>query len=62
LADGTPSPKIFGEMEIRLHPNVLADVSDESICRSTELVLRKRVAVQEKTISVLINDLDSLEQ
>ena len=41
-------------MDVRLDPIFLADVLDEFICHSVELVLHKRVAFKEETTSVLM--------
>ena len=65
LVDGTPSPKISGEvklkeMEVCLDQNFMARVPEKHIRHSKELVLRKRVAEQQETIALLMNALHLL--
>ena len=58
LVDGMSSPKLSREvrlkLEVRLDQNFIARVPEKLIRRSNELVLRKRVAEQEETISLLL--------
>ena len=65
LVDETPLPKIregvrLKTMEVQLDQNFMARVPDNLIKHSRELKLRKRVAEQEETISLLMNGIDLL--
>ena len=65
LVDETPLPKISGEvrlksMVVQLDQNVLARVPENVIQHSKELQLRKRVAEQYETISLLMKTLEVL--
>jgi len=65
LVDETPLPKISGEvrlkwMVVRLDRNVMSRVPDNLIRHSRELKLRKRVAEQDETISLLMNGIEVL--
>ena len=65
LVDGTPLPKISGEvrlkeMEVCKKQNFMATVLQKLLQHSKEMVLQKRVAEQEETISLLMNALDLL--
>ena len=63
--DETPLPKIregvrLKTMEVQLDQNFMARVPDNLIKHSRELKLRKTVAEQEETISLLVNGIDLL--
>ena len=65
LVDETPLPKIrdgvkLKTMEVQLDQNFMAKVPDSLIKHSRELILRKRVAEQDETISLLMNAMDLL--
>ena len=65
LVDSTPLPKISGEvrlkkMVVRVDQNFMARVPEKNIQHSRELRLRKRVAEQKETISLLAIVIDSL--
>ena len=65
LVDETPLPKISGEvrlksMVVHLDENFMARVPDRCIKHSRELKLRKRVAEQVETISLLMNGIEVL--
>ena len=65
LVDETPLPKIregvrLKTMEVQLDQTFMARVPDNLIKHSRELKLRKRVAEQEETISLLMNGIDLL--
>ena len=65
LVDETPLPKIrdgvkLKTMEVQLDQNFMARVPDNLIKYSRELKLRKRVAEQDETISLLMNVMDLL--
>ena len=65
LVDETPLPKIregvrLKTMEVQLDQNFMARVPNNLIKHSRELKLRKRVAEQEETISLLRNGIDLL--
>ena len=65
LVDETPLPEIRGEvrlksMVVRLDRNFMSRVPDRCIKHSRELKLRKRVAEQDETISLLGKALDLL--
>ena len=65
LVDETQLPKIregvrLKTMEVQLDQNFMARVPDNLIKHSRELKLRKRVAEQEETISLLMNGIDLL--
>ena len=58
LVDETPLPKISGEVRLKsmvvlLDQNFMARIPDNLIKHSRELKLRKRVAEQDETISLL---------
>lgn len=50
------------KLEARLDRNFMAKVPQKHIQHSKELVLRKRIAVQEKTNSLLMNTVDLQEK
>ena len=65
LVDETPLSKITGQvrpksMVVLLDRNFIARVPDNLIRHSRELKLRKRVAEQDETISLLMNAMDLL--
>ena len=65
LVNETPSPKINGDvrlknMKVQLDPNFMARVPKKHIQHSKELILRKIIAEQEETISLLMNAMDLL--
>ena len=65
LVDKTPLPEIRGEvilksMVVRLDRNFMSRVPDRCIKHSRELKLRKRVAEQDETISLLMNGIEVL--
>ena len=65
LVDETPLPKIregvrLKTMEVQLDQNFMVRVPDNLIKHSRELKLRKRVAEQEETLSLLMNGIDLL--
>ena len=65
LVDETPLPKISGEVRLKsmvvlLDRNFITRVPDNLIRHSKELKLRKRVAEQDETISLLGKALDVL--
>ena len=65
LVDETPLLKIkdgvkLKTMEVQLDQNFMARVPDNLIKHSRELKLRKRVAEQDETISLLMNAMDLL--
>ena len=65
LVDKTPLPKITGQVRLKsmvvlLDRNFMARVPDNLIRHSKELKLRKRVAEQDETISLLMNAMDLL--
>ena len=65
LVDETPLPKISGEVRLKsmvvlLDQNFMARIPDNLIKHSRELKLRKRVAGQDETISLLGKALDVL--
>ena len=65
LVDEAPLPKIrdgvrLKTIEVQLDQNLMARVPDKLIEHSRELKLRKRVAEQDETISLLMNAMDSL--
>ena len=65
LVDETPLPKITGQVRLKsmvilLDQNFMARVPDRCIKHSRELNLRKRVAEQDETISLLGKALDVL--
>ena len=65
LVDETPLPKISGEVKLKsmvvlLDRNFITRVPDNLIRHSKELKLRKRVAEQDETISLLGKALDLL--
>ena len=65
LVDETPLPKITGQVRLKsmvvlLDRNVMTRVPDNLIRHSKELKLRKRVAEQDETISLLMNAMDLL--
>ena len=65
LVDETPLPKISGEVRLKsmvvlLDQNFMARIPDNLIRHSKELKLRKRVAEQDETISLLGKALDVL--
>ena len=65
LVHETPLPEIRGEvrpksMVVRLDRNFMSRVPDRCITHSRELKLRKRVAVQDETISLLMNGIEVL--
>ena len=65
LVDETPLPKIregvrLKTMEVQLDQNFMARAPDNLIKHSREPKLRKRVAEQEETISLLMNGIDLL--
>ena len=47
------------EMQVRLDQNFMARIPEKLIRQSKRLVLRKRVAEQEKRISLLMDALES---
>ena len=65
LVDETPLPKITGQVRLKsmvvlLDRNFITRVPDNLIRHSRELKLRKRVAEQQETISLLGKALDLL--
>ena len=65
LVDEIPLPKISGEVRLKsmvilLDRNFITRVPDNLIRHSKELKLRKRVAEQDETISLLMKALDVL--
>ena len=62
LVDETPLPKMRDgvTMEVQLDQNFMSRVPDNLIKHSRELKLRKRVAEQDETISLLMNAMDLL--
>ena len=65
LVDETPLPKIkdgvkLKTMEVQLDQNFMARVPDNLIKHSRQLKLRKRVAEQDETISLVMNAMDLL--
>ena len=65
LVDETPLPKITGQVRLKsmvvlLDRNFITRVPDNLIRYSKELKLRKRVAEQDETISLLMNAMDLL--
>ena len=65
LADGTPAQRSSGglkrkKMMVLLDRNFMARVPDNLIKHSWELKLRKRVAEQDETISLLMNAMELL--
>ena len=65
LVDETPLPKISGgvkrkKMMVLLDRNFMSRVPDRCIKHSRELKLRKRVAEQDETISLLMNGIEVL--
>ena len=65
LVDETPLPKISGEVRLKsmvvlLDRNFITRIPDNLIRHSKELKLRKRVAEQDKMISLLGKALDEL--
>ena len=63
LVDETPLPKIIDgvrlkTIEVQLDQNFMTRVPDNLIKHSRELKLRKRVAEQDETISLLMNAMD----
>ena len=65
LFDGIRSPKISREVRLKkmrvcLDQNFMARVWEKLIRHSKEMVLRKRVAEQQETISLLVDALDLL--
>ena len=66
LVDETPLPKITGggvkrkKMMVLLDRNFMSRVPDRCIKHSRELKLRKRVAEQDETISLLMNGIEVL--
>ena len=65
LVDETPLPKISGEVRLKsmvvlLDQNFMARIPDNLIRHSKKLKLRKRVAEQDETISLLGKALDVL--
>ena len=65
LVDETPLPKISGQVRLKsmvvlLDQNFMARVPDRCIKHSRELKLRKRIAEQDETISLLMNGIDVL--
>ena len=65
LVDEAPLPKIrdgvrLKTMAVQLDQNLMARVPDKLIEHSRELKLRKRVAEQDETISLLMNVMDLL--
>ena len=65
LVDETPLPEIRGEvrlksMVVRLDRNFMSRVPDRCIKHSSRLKLRKRVAEQDETISLLMNGIEVL--
>ena len=65
LVDKTPLPKIrdgvrLKTMEVQLDQNFMARVPDNLIKHSRELRLRKWIAEQDETISLLLNAMDLL--
>ena len=67
LVHDTPLPKIregvrLKTMEVQLHQNFMTRVPDNLVKHSRELKLRKRVAEQDETISLLMYGIDLLLQ
>ena len=65
LVDETPLPEIRGEVRLKsmvvlLDRNFMSRVPDNLIRHSMELKLRKRVAEQDETISLLMNGIEVL--
>ena len=65
LFDETPLPKITGQVRLKsmvvlLDRNFITRVPENLITHSRELKLRKRVAEQDETISLLMNAIDLL--
>ena len=65
LVGKTPLPKISGEVRLKsmvvlLDQNFMARVLENLIRHSKELKLSKRVAEQDETISLLMNEMDVL--
>ena len=65
LVDETPLPKITEQVRLKsmvvlLDRNFMTRVPDKLIKHSRELKLRKRVAEQDETISLLMNGIDVL--
>ena len=65
LVDETPLPKITGDVRLKsmvvlLDRNFMTRVPHNLIRHSEELKLRKRVAEQDETISLLMNAMDLL--
>ena len=65
LVDTTPLPRTSGQvntkpLQVRLNKNFLADVANEKIRHSRELLLRKELAKKDQLLDELFNSLQPL--